>query len=240
MKDFSLQLYSLRDISGLRERMRIAADAGYTGVEFAGYEDIPAKEMKALLASLGLRGTGSHINADALKADLDGCVRYCVEAGITSAACPWLDLKSEGDALEAASFLETCAKRFDEAGIPFAYHNHHHEFAAPGGKYLLEIIMENTSLLGFELDVFWAAFAGVEPADFIRRHSGRFPLLHFKEISQDKKNVELGKGYLDFGDLTRLGLAQGTIEFIVEQEEYTMPPEESVKVDAAYMQALEI
>lgn len=36
----------------------------------------------------------------------------------------------------------------------------------------------------------------------------------------------------------RAGLAQGTRELIVEQEQYTMPPEESIRVDAAYMQAL--
>ena len=88
MKDFSLQLYSLREVPTLRQRMEIAAQAGYTGVEFAGYDGIAGPEMRRLLASLGLRGTGSHIAYDALRDDLDGCVRYCLEAGITSAACP--------------------------------------------------------------------------------------------------------------------------------------------------------
>ena len=61
MKDFSLQLYSLREVPTLRQRMEIAAQAGYTGVEFAGYDGIAGPEMRRLLASLGLRGTGSHI-----------------------------------------------------------------------------------------------------------------------------------------------------------------------------------
>ena len=240
MKDFSLQLYSLRDVPELRERLRIAADAGYTGVEFAGYDDISAADMKDLLSSLRLRGTGSHISAEALKSDLEGCIRYCLEAGITSAACPWVDLQTEQDALEAASFLESCAVKFHEAGIPFAYHNHSHEFAAPNGTYLLEILMENTKLLGFELDVFWAAYADVDPAAFIQKHAGRFPLLHFKEIGEEKKNVELGTGRLDFAKLAALGIAQGTKEIIVEQEDYTMPPADSVKADAVYMRALSI
>lgn len=240
MKDFSLQLYSLRDVPGLQRRLAIAAEAGYTGVEFAGYEDIPAADMKGLLSSLGLRGTGSHIAADLLKNDLDGCIRYCLETGITTAACPWLDIKTEQDALDAAAFLEGCAKRFAEAGIPFAYHNHSHEFAAPGGTYLLELIMEHTRLLGFELDVFWASYAGVDPAAFIEKHAGRFPLLHFKEFGEGRKNVELGSGTLDFARLAALGMAQGTRELIVEQEEYTMPPEESVRVDADYMKKLTI
>ena len=112
MKDFSLQLYSLREVPTLRQRMEIAAQAGYTGVEFAGYDGIAGPEMRRLLASLGLRGTGSHIAYDALRDDLDGCVRYCLEAGITSAACPGCEMNDRDQALAQAEFLEACAERF--------------------------------------------------------------------------------------------------------------------------------
>lgn len=239
MKDFSLQLYSLREVPTLRQRMEIAAQAGYTGVEFAGYDGIAGPEMRRLLASLGLRGTGSHIAYDALRDDLDGCVRYCLEAGITSAACPGCEMNDRDQALAQAEFLEACAERFGAEGIPFAYHNHAHEFADAGnGETLFDVLLHNTSKLGAELDVFWAAYAGVDPLAFIQTYAGRVPLLHFKEFGAENANVELGRGCLDFAALARAGLAQGTQELIVEQEQYTMPPEESIRVDAAYMQAL--
>ena len=239
MKDFSLQLYSLREVPTLRQRMEIAAQAGYTGVEFAGYDGIAGPEMRRLLASLGLRGTGSHIAYDALRDDLDGCVRYCLEAGITSAACPGCEMNDRDQALAQAEFLEACAERFGAEGIPFAYHNHAHEFADAGnGETLFDVLLHNTSKLGAELDVFWAAYAGVDPLAFIQTYAGRVPLLHFKEFGAENANVELGRGCLDFAALARAGLAQGTRELIVEQEQYTVPPEESIRVDAAYMQAL--
>ena len=239
MKDFSLQLYSLREVPTLRQRMEIAAQAGYTGVEFAGYDGIAGPEMRRLLASLGLRGTGSHIAYDALRDDLDGCVRYCLEAGITSAACPGCEMNDRDQALAQAEFLEACAERFGAEGIPFAYHNHADEFADAGnGETLFDVLLHNTSKLGAELDVFWAAYAGVDPLAFIQTYAGRVPLLHFKEFGAENANVELGRGCLDFAALARAGLAQGTRELIVEQEQYTMPPEESIRVDAAYMQAL--
>ena len=239
MKDFSLQLYSLREVPTLRQRMEIAAQAGYTGVEFAGYDGIAGPEMRRLLASLGLRGTGSHIAYDALRDDLDGCVRYCLEAGSTSAACPGCEMNDRDQALAQAEFLEACAERFGAEGIPFAYHNHAHEFADAGnGETLFDVLLHNTSKLGAELDVFWAAYAGVDPLAFIQTYAGRVPLLHFKEFGAENANVELGRGCLDFAALARAGLAQGTRELIVEQEQYTMPPEESIRVDAAYMQAL--
>ena len=239
MNDFSLQLYSPREVPTLRQRMEIAAQAGYTGVEFAGYDGIAGPEMRRLLASLGLRGTGSHIAYDALRDDLDGCVRYCLEAGITSAACPGCEMNDRDQALAQAEFLEACAERFGAEGIPFAYHNHAHEFADAGnGETLFDVLLHNTSKLGAELDVFWAAYAGVDPLAFIQTYAGRVPLLHFKEFGAENANVELGRGCLDFAALARAGLAQGTRELIVEQEQYTMPPEESIRVDAAYMQAL--
>ena len=239
MKDFSLQLYSLREVPTLRQRMEIAAQAGYTGVEFAGYDGIAGPEMRRLLASLGLRGTGSHIAYDALRDDLDGCVRYCLEAGITSAACPGCEMNDRDQALAQAEFLEACAERFGAEGSPFAYHNHAHEFADAGnGETLFDVLLHNTSKLGAELDVFWAAYAGVDPLAFIQTYAGRVPLLHFKEFGAENANVEPGRGCLDFAALARAGLAQGTRELIVEQEQYTMPPEESIRVDAAYMQAL--
>ena len=239
MKDFSLQLYSLREVPTLRQRMELAAQAGYTGVEFAGYDGIAGPEMRRLLASLGLRGTGSHVAYDALRDDLDGCVRYCLEAGITSAACPGCEMNDRDQALAQAEFLEACAERFGAEGIPFAYHNHAHEFADAGnGETLFDVLLHNTSKLGAELDVFWAAYAGVDPLAFIQTYAGRVPLLHFKEFGAENANVELGRGCLDFAALARAGLAQGTRELIVEQEQYTMPPEESIRVDAAYMQAL--
>ena len=239
MKDFSLQLYSLREVPTLRQRMEIAAQAGYTGVEFAGYDGIAGPEMRRLLASLGLRGTGSHIAYDALRDDLDGCVRYCLEAGITSAACPGCEMNDRDQALAQAEFLEACAERCGAEGIPFASPNHSHEFADAGnGETLFDVLLHNTSKLGAELDVFWAAYAGVDPLAFIQTYAGRVPLLHFKEFGAENANVELGRGCLDFAALARAGLAQGTRELIVEQEQYTMPPEESIRVDAAYMQAL--
>lgn len=94
------------------------------------------------------------------------------------------------------------------------------------------MLLHNTSKLGAELDVFWAAYAGVDPLAFIQTYAGRVPLLHFKEFGAENANVELGRGCLDFAALARAGLAQGTRELIVEQEQYTMPPEESIRVDA--------
>lgn len=65
MKDFSLQLYSLRHLP-LQQQLELAADAGYPGVEFYTYEDYTPAELKKRLADLHLRAVGTHIGWDRL------------------------------------------------------------------------------------------------------------------------------------------------------------------------------
>ena len=238
MESFGLQLYSLRDVPRLKKRLEIAAEAGYTGVEFAGYEDMTAQELKAELKKLGLRGMGSHVQLDRLQNHLDEEVKFCAEAGIETVCCPWYTMETREQALKAAALFEDCAAAFGREGIRFGYHNHHHEFAAPDGVRLLELMIQNTSKTFFELDVFWAAYAGVDPVAFIRSYAGRFDVLHLKEMNDRQENVELGTGSLDMEAIVRAGLAQGTDQLTVEQEQYTMAPADSVRMDADYMKHL--
>ena len=82
-----------------------------------------------------------------------------------------------------------------------------------------------------EFDVFWVAYAGFDPLRWIRKYAGRQPLMHIKELAADRKaNVEIGAGIMDFESIIGLGKEIGTKHFIIEQEEYTLPPLESCRV----------
>ena len=68
-----LQLYSIneetkKDMIGSLKRV---AEIGYDSVEFAGYMDIPAKDMKKALSDFGLRSVGSHIGLERITKFLD-------------------------------------------------------------------------------------------------------------------------------------------------------------------------
>lgn len=70
--NIGLQLYTLRDLTALdfEGTLRKVAELGYQGVEFAGYGDIPAEQMKLLLDELGLQGFSSHVSLEAMRKDL--------------------------------------------------------------------------------------------------------------------------------------------------------------------------
>ena len=60
--NYSIQLYSVRD--AMKEDMASAlqqiSQMGYTAVEFAGFFEKPASEVKAMLDEYGLTVSGTH------------------------------------------------------------------------------------------------------------------------------------------------------------------------------------
>ncbi len=149
----------------------------------------------------------------------------------------------------AMQFIQRCedmAKRLNEHGIALYYHNHHVEFVKYDGKYLLDIIRDNTEYLGFELDVHWIQRGGENPVSFIKGYKGRLKLLHLKDyrigtlkmpenpsdiqaffaaFNEVVQFAEVGEGSLPMKEIIETGLECGSEYFIVEQD---MPYEREV------------
>lgn len=70
------------------------------------------------------------------------------------------------------------------------------EFARYNGKYLLDIIKDNTKNLGFELDIHWIHRGGENPVEFIKKYAGRIRLLHLKDYRIGRN--ENARGGIDF------------------------------------------
>ena len=238
-----LQLYSLRDetakdFCGTVEKV---AKMGYTGVEFAGYGGLKPAELKKLLDDNGLEAYGTHFGMlPKTDAELDAEIEMALTLGHKYLVCPYHDMKTHDDALRFAEVMNETAAKLRPHGLQLGYHNHAHEFVVDGGEILMETVLKNTEPDVFaEFDVFWVAYAGYDPARFVKKYANRQPLMHLKELGPDRKtNVECGAGILDFAQLITLGKEAGVKHFIVEQEEYTLPPLESCAVCAKNLLAL--
>lgn len=234
LKEVGLQLYSLReetekDFCATVEKV---AKMGYTGVEFAGYGGLKPAALAQLLKDNGLAAYGTHFGAlPKTDAELDAQIEMNLALGNPYLVCPWHDMKTRDDALRLAEIMNETAAKLKPHGLRLGYHNHAHEFAKDGDDTLMDVLMENTEKEIFaEFDVFWVAYAGYDPVEYIRKYAGRQPLMHLKELAVDRRaNVELGTGILDFAAIIRAGQQAGTEHFIIEQEEYTLPPLESCK-----------
>ena len=220
-----LQLYTLReetekDFIGTLEKV---VEIGYKGVEFAGYGGISCEKMKTVLERLGLKAIGSHVAMDTLESGLDEAIYYNLTIGCPNIVLPCPKCETIDDFFNAFTTYESIGKRCKEKGLQFCYHNHADEFNTREGEYFLDILFKRTDkdLVKAEIDTFWVQYAGIDPVQYIKKYSGRCPLLHIKDMKDmvGKKYTEIGKGIIDIRGITEVAADIGAEWLIVEQDE---------------------
>lgn len=270
----AVQLYSVRealekDFFGVLTQIQAM---GYSGVEFAGFYGHSATEVKAFLAKIGLVAVSSHVPLDALVSDTTKTLAYHQELGCKFIAVPWLDEpRRPGSArwLEVVDQIKMIARACQDAGIQLLYHNHDFEFVKLDGRYALDLLYEAVPapLLATELDTCWAKVSGVDPAGYLRKYSGRCPVVHLKDFVKEgdaqgkdlyalidnngKDNASatvdrntfdfrpLGTGMQDIPGIWKACEDVGTQWVVVEQDRSTeRPPMEAVKMSRDYLKSL--
>jgi sugar phosphate isomerase/epimerase len=157
---------------------------------------------------------------------------------------PFPAMKSIGAVVDFAKQANEYAERLQEQGLSLYYHNHHIEFAKFGGKYMLDIIAENSPAMGMEIDVHWVQRGGLDPVRTLEKYAGRTAMVHLKDyrigelpessfglldsgdimgFMTEFKNVvqfaEVGEGNLDFAAIIPAAQAAGAEYMLVEQDE---------------------
>lgn len=234
-----LQLYTLRellaqDFIGTLEKV---AELGYDGVEFAGYGNLEASELKKVLDDLGLVAAGAHVPLDMLENELSAVIDYNLEIGNKFVSCPWVAedrRQSASDWKRIAESLNRIGEETKRNGIQLLYHNHAFEFEKFDGKYALDILFENTDpdLVQAELDVYWVYRGGEDPAEYIKKYANRVPVVHLKDVADDEEKsfAEVGEGILNLPSIFAAAESSGAQWYIVEQDICKRPPLESVKI----------
>ena len=164
------------------------------------------------------------------------------------------------EVIENVKLLGKVAK---EMGIQLLYHNHDFEFVKLDGKYALDILYEEVpaEYLQTELDTCWVNVGGEVPAEYLRKYSGRAPVVHLKDFYGEKSenmyeligikpnapkrpsNFELrpvGSGVQDFPAILKAAEECGTEWVVVEQDNPSMglTPMESIAKSREYLKTL--
>ena len=189
-----VQLYSIRDSveADMHAALAQVKELGYDGVEFAGiYGNKPA-DIRAWCAELGLNPISSHVPLDDMLADTEGTLAAYKEIGVQFVVVPYV---TEERRPGAAKFDETIAeiarigKIAADMGLTLLYHNHDFEFKKVDGEYGLDILYKKVpaAYLQTELDTCWVNVGGENPADFVRKYTGRAPVVHLKDFHMSGK-----------------------------------------------------
>lgn len=232
----AVQLYSVRDEAkkdfiGTLEKV---AEIGYRGVEFSGFFDTSADELKRVLDRLQIKSVVSHTDIKLLADNLDEVIRYNQSIGTEYIICPWTEYSGREEYQQKAAFFNDIGKKITDAGMKFGYHNHSHEFELVDGKYGLDYLYEltNPQWVIPQLDIYWIEFAGIDPVDYIGKYAGRCRLIHLKDMRDawSKAMTEVGTGIIDIKGVITRGLETGVEWFTVEQDVCEMSSFESIRI----------
>jgi sugar phosphate isomerase/epimerase len=231
-----LQLYTIRDLfaaGSLDGPLAEVAAIGYRNVELVGLYGRPAEEVKAALDRHGLTAVSAHEPLQTLESDLDGVIGRAKLFGYDLVAVPWLDpgQRTAEHYRVIAGQLPALRERLAAEGITLMWHNHDFEFYPMPDGEIPEDLLLATGVLP-ELDLYWTAYADLDPQDLMIRYSGRLPILHVKDMRRGEKNfAEVGTGVLDLPLYVREAASHGVRYLIVEQDSnWTVSPLESARV----------
>ncbi len=235
----ALQMYSVREEAArdFTGTLKAVAAVGYKALELAGFGDLTAPELRKVLDGLGLSALSNHVGLPVLRSALDRTIDDCLSLGCRYLVCPWLPPEERGDASayrRLAAELTSMGRRCRERGLGFAYHNHDFEFARLDGQFALDVLLESADVQAVksELDMYWAAYAGVDPAQFLRHLGPRCAIVHLKDMVKDDSRAfaEVGEGRLDFPSIFAAAKAVGVELYVVEQDFCQRPALDSIAI----------
>lgn len=280
----AIQLYSLREETkaDFIGTLKAVKEMGYDGVEFAGlreYEDKP-EELKKIVEEIGLVPISAHVTTDEYMCDeggIDAVLDRYQKVGVKYVVVPYLmEDRRPGAARwndpavpnNTHDLLTRIAKGAKERGMMLLYHNHDFEFKnLVNGKYMLEELYDSlpADIFQSELDTCWVNIGGEVPADYIRKFTGRAPVVHLKDfymtgslpkhlyalIGIDEEEAEaeeatfdfrpVGHGMQDMPAILKASVDAGAGWVVVEQDDPSVgtTPMECAAKSIAYVKGLE-
>jgi len=233
-----LQLYSVRsemakDVPGTIAKV---GTMGYRGVEFAGYFDYKAKDLRKLLDDNNLVCCGTHTAMETLSdANLAATIEFNQVLGNKYLIVPWLQpdaANPKAGWLKYAERFNVLAEKVKEHGMFVGYHNHAHDFAPVDGTTGWDLLAGNTSKdVIMQIDTGNAMSGGADPVAYMQKYPGRSVTVHIKEFSKTNKDAMIGEGDVRWDQILKLARTiGGTKWFIIEEEKDAYPPIEGVEI----------
>jgi sugar phosphate isomerase/epimerase len=222
----AVQIYSIRaiapkDLPGcLAEIKKI----GYDGVEFAGFYNHPAAEVRKMLDGNGLKVAGSHTGINLLLGDeLQKTMEYNKIIGNKNLIVPSLPEKYRANInawKETADLFTDISNKVKSQGFVVGFHNHAVEFEKMEDQYPFDVLFGNASKdVKAQLDIGHCRRAGADPIQVIKKYKGRLVTVHVKEYSPDNRDAIFGEGIVPWKDIFKAVESDKKVEWYIVEEE---------------------
>jgi sugar phosphate isomerase/epimerase len=221
-----LQLWTVReeckkDFAGTIAKV---AKMGYKGVEFAGFYEKPAKEVRKMLDDNSLVCFGSHTSIDLLSNEkMAATMEYNHVLGNKFVIVPHLDrkqLKTKADWLAKAKTFNEIADKTRLEGIRIGYHAHWDDFELIDGDMVWDILFGNTNKeVCMQLDTGNCMQGKGNPVAILKKYPGRSLTVHLKEYSATSKKVLIGEGDVKWKEVFEVCETTGSTQYYILEEE---------------------
>jgi len=230
-----LQLYSVREqcAKDLPPVIAAVGKMGYQGVEFAGYYNRDAKELRKLLDDNGLVCCGTHTGMNTVMGDaLKGTIEFNKTLGNKFLIVPSMPKERTGSRqawLGTAKLFNELADKVKGDGMLVGYHAHAGDFVKYDGETAWDIFFGATTPgVVMQLDLGNSMDGGGDPVAILKKFPGRSTTIHLKEHGGDERTV-ISQGDVKWKEIFELCEAGGTEWYIVEHERKSTDPVEEVK-----------
>ncbi|KQX99500.1 xylose isomerase [Rhodanobacter sp. Root480] len=216
--------------------LKTLKEIGYTEIE--AIITSTAATLRGQLDATGLRCPSLHFDGIGFEPGIEAAhtlgAQYIVSSMLPAIMQKELAAKGKhgeqdyslDGAKRTAEYANRLGEKAKQAGLQYAYHNHHLEFSdVGGGQTFYDVLLKETrhDLVKFELDCGWVHVGGKNPADYFKANPGRMPLMHAKDFLPGAGNgnypgSELGRGTLDYQPIMAAADSAGLKHCFVEQE----------------------
>ena len=210
-----------------------------------GYYGMSAKEFDKMLRDMGLSWKSHHVTGAPFKmpanakppVDAEGkpisippmrnlrdnyreIIDELAEIKLPYLVCASTPIDTKDEVKASTEVLNITAEVAKKAGITLAYHNHDREFKSVEDMIPYEYFLSQISdkVMKMELDLAWCLKGGADPVELFKKHPGRFPLWHVKDIDKEGKIQPVGKGILDFKPIFEAAKKAGLKHIFVEHD----------------------
>lgn len=269
-RPLGVQLYTLRRVLPRDPRavLKTLSEIGYSQLEILAQD---FEDIRPAAREFGLAPVSGHFPSALLTGNWDviggppsdppptwdQAVEQARDWGLRCMVVAYVFPQERGDLdfyRRLAEGMNEAGEQCREAGIQLCYHHHSFEFEPLEGRRPFDLLVEefDPQLVHWQLDVFWLHMAGEDPAETIRRFSGRVASLHLKDAAPQSQPhfqesevspadfAEVGGGKLDFPKILKAALETSVPYFFVEQDETPGDPLDSLRKSCQYLRGVEV
>lgn len=240
----ALQLYSVRDdcAQDFPGTLKAVAEMGYRGVEFAGYYNYSAQQIRKMMDDLGLEAAGTHTSLESLLGDeLPRAIEFNRVLRNRFLIIAYQKRETRAQWLELARSLNEIAARLALEEMQTGYHNHFDEFKPTEGELPWDTVIANTGpAVVMQMDTGNSLQGGADAVQFLEKYPGRAITVHMKDYTPKNDQALIGEGEVRWAEVLRLcQTTAGTQWYIVEQERFAYPPLECARRNLEALQKLQ-